>query len=191
MTKKIYTRNDLETVLSLLNEQEKNVNVNISLAKKIIEKTILDSEKLSLFCSKTIDVLKDVEFKHAEYEDIKRFVYREFEDIERGDERRKEKFNIYGLKKIVSLCEIYTQRYNIHIPDFQSDIFIYRVPNQREFDIAKQKFHEVLLYLKGDDVEEPENVTFCVRGTRKFIDMTVNELNNRAWLGFDFRNSEC
>lgn len=190
MTKNIYTQKDLNTVLNLLEEQDENVNVDVTLAKQIIKQYILNGEKLSSFCSKVIEALQDVEFKHANYDEIKRFVYREFEDIEQGDERRKIQFNIYSLKKIVNLCEIYTQRYNIYIPDFLSDIFIYRTPNKREFDIAKTKFNEVLLYFKGDDAEEPENVTFCVRGTRKFIDMSVNELNSRAWLGFDFRNSE-
>ncbi len=102
-------------------------------------------------------------------------------------ERNDQNFDINSMRHLVDHCEIYAQRYDIAIIAPKSNIFIWMTPTQQDFEIAKNKISELLNSFQEVPLRVVEDVTIMIRGKEKFIDIKIKNINDRAWVGFDFR----
>jgi hypothetical protein len=186
MSKKIeevFTLERINQVNELL-EQEKDVKMDSRTAFEVI-KTILGADLLNIFIDNALHEIKGAIFNPLNFEQIRDFIELEFEMVQR---RGIHDFDIREMRHLVDNCEIYAQRYDIRINDPKSNIFIWRTPTQKEFEIAKSKISELLeSFRQGENQGNVADVTLMVRGKRDFIDITIHQINHRAWVGFDFR----
>lgn len=179
----VFTLERINEVVEFL-EQDKYVTMDSCTAFEVI-KTILTEEQLYNFIDNALDELGRVNFVPLNFEQIREYIEQEFEMLQRINEQD---FDIHKMRHLVDDCEIYAQRYNIVINDPKSNIFIWRVPSEQDFRIVKSKIIELLVsFMLGENQQKIDDVTIMIRGKAKFIDIDIENINNRAWVGFDFR----
>lgn len=179
----LFTREKLQEVIELV-EQGKYVTMDSNTSMEAI-KTILTDEQLNDFIDNALNGLEDLNFIPLNFEQIREYIEREFEVLQR---KKEHDFDIEEMRRLVDSCEIYAQRYEIALSNPKSNIFIWRTPTQQDFEIAKDKVSELLNSFKhGVNYQNVEDVTIMIRGKEKFIDIKIENINNRAWVGFDFR----
>ena len=179
----VFTLERIDEVNTYLN-QGKYVTTDLKTAFEAI-KTILTEEQLNEFIINALNGLNASTFIPLNFKQIRNYINHEFEMIER---RGVQNFDIDKMRHLVDYCEIYAQQYDIKIKNPKSNIFIWRIPSQEYFDIAKNTIMAILNELnKGQDIQEIEGVTITIRGKEKFLDINIEGINDEAWVGFDFR----
>jgi hypothetical protein len=179
----VFTRERITEVIELL-EQDKYVTMDSITAFEAF-KTILTDEQLNAFINNALQALGGITFSSLNFNQIREYIEHEFQ---MHQERNDQNFDINSMRHLVDHCEIYAQRYDIAIIDPKSNIFIWRTPTQHDFDIAKNKIAELLNSFQNlTNDENVEDVTIMIRGKEKFIDIQIENINDRAWIGFDFR----
>ncbi len=179
----VFTRERITEVIELL-EQDKYVTMDSITAFEAF-KTILTDEQLNAFINNALQALDDITFSSLNFNKIREYIEQEFKMLQ---ERNDQNFDINSMRHLVDHCEIYGQRYDIAISDPKSNIFIWRTPTHQDFDIAKNKISELLnSFQNGTNDQNVEDVTIMIRGKEKFIDIKIENINDRAWVGFDFR----
>ncbi|MBM3456406.1 MAG: hypothetical protein FJX80_14920 [Bacteroidetes bacterium] len=179
----VFTLERINEVNELL-EQDKYVTMDSSTAFEVM-KTILTYEQLNNFIINALHEIGGVNFIPLNFDQIRGYIEHEFEMLQM---RNEQEFDINEMRHLVDNCEIYAQRYNIAINQPRSEIFIWRTPSQHDFEVAKNKISEVLeSFRQGEEQQNIDGVTIMIRGKTKFIDINIENINNRAWVGFDFR----
>ncbi len=179
----VFTRERIKEVIELLS-QDKYVTMDSITTLEAI-KTILSDKQLNEFIENGLQALDNSTFSPLKFEQIKEYIEHEFHMLQ---ERNDQNFDITSMRQLVDHCEIYAQRYDIGISEPKSNIFIWRTPTQQEFNIAKDKILELLRsFQQNDNVQNIEDITIMIRGNEKFIDIKIENINDRAWVGFNFR----
>jgi hypothetical protein len=170
--------------VNVLLEQDKYVTMDSRTAFEVM-KTILTVEQLNIFIDNALNEMEGINFIPLNFEQIREYIEHEFEMLQRRNEQG---FDINAMRHLVDNCEIYAQRYDIAINNPISNIFIWRTPTQQDFAIAKSKISELLArFRQGENQQNVEDVTLMIRGKEKFIDIKIENINDKAWVGFDFR----
>ncbi len=179
----VFTLERINEVNELL-EQDKYVTMDSRTAFEAM-KTILTVEQLNIFIDNALNEIEGANFMPLNFEQIREFVEHEFEMLQR---RNEQDFDINEMRHLFDACEIYAQRYDMAINNPKSNIFIQRTPSQQDFEIAKNKISELLTsFRQGENQQNVDDVTIMIRGKEKFIDIKIENINDRAWVGFDFR----
>ena len=165
-------------------EQDKYVTMDSRTAFEVM-KTILTVEQLNNFIDNALYEIAGANFIPLNFEQIREYIEQEFEMLQR---RNEQDFDINEMRHLVDNCEIYAQRYDIAINIPKYNIFIWRTPSQEDFETAKNKISELLAtFRQGENQQNVDGVTIMIRGKEKFIDIKIENINDRAWVGFDFR----
>jgi hypothetical protein len=179
----VFTLEGINKVNELL-EQDKYVTMDSRTAFEVM-KTILTVEQLNDFITNALNKIGGVNFIPLNFGQIRKYVEHEFRMLQM---RNVQEFDINGMRHLVDNCETYAQRYDIAIDQPKSNIFIWRTPSQQDFEVAKNKISEILTsFSKGENQQNIDDVTIMIRGKEKFIDIKIENINDRAWVGFDFR----
>ena len=178
----VFTLDRINEVNELL-EQDKYVTMDSRTAFEVM-KTILTVEKLNIFIDNALNEIEGVTFIPLNFEQIREYIEHEFEMLQMRNELE---FDIDEMRHLVDSCEIYAQRYDIAINHPKSNIFIWRTPSHQDFEIAKIKISEILAsFRQGENQQNIDGVKIMIRGKGKFIDIDIENINDRAWVGFDF-----
>lgn len=179
----VFTLERINEVNELL-EQDKYVTMDSTTAFEVM-KTIVSVEQLNIFIDNALNEIEGANFIPLNFEQIREYIEHEFERLQSRNEKD---FDINEMRHLVDDCEIYAQRYDIAINHPKSNIFIRRTPSQQDFEIAKNKILDLLeSFRQGENQENIDDVTIMIRGKEKFIDIKIENINDRAWVGFDFR----
>lgn len=179
----VFTLERINEVIELL-EQDKYVTMDSRTAFEVI-KTLLTVEQLNEFIENALIEIEGANFIPLNFEQIREYIEHEFEMLQRINEQD---FDIVEMRRLVDNCEIYAQRYDFRINNPKSNVFIWRTPSQEDFETAKDKVLEILnSFNQGVNQQNVDDVTIMIRGKEKFIDINIANINDKAWIGFDFR----
>lgn len=101
-------------------------------------------------------------------------------------------FNTDDINGTLDSYSSLAQRLRIDIEGTKAQPFIFRTPNADEFDKARTSLILIVELFKriGDNLTDTHNiqgVTMTIREDSKFFDVKIDEINDRAWCGFDCR----
>ena len=167
----------------------KLVEFNIQDAYELINKTQGLGDVFDKFLDGASDTVKNVEFQPVQIKDTREYLVHHF----KMEKVKRRKANIpVQINHAMDMAEIYLQKYNINIKGTNGQIFIWRTPSKKDFDLAKSIILEVLEnFIKVRDGAASNNGEGMVqvRGIQKFFDIKTgnNALNSAAWIGIDFR----
>lgn len=184
----LYTYDNIESALLLLDE-DKYVTMDLLSVYYVISKRILPEDEFKQFVSKSLVSIEPVEFSPLNIQQIKEYIRHEYVRFSGQDHNQ---FNLDALMQMFDHCEIYAQRYDINIDATSINIFIYRTPSLTDFNAAKAAVIQILKLFQKK-IDNPEDmitlagVNFMVRGNSRFIDIEIDGIHSRAWVGFDMR----
>jgi hypothetical protein len=179
----VFTLERIQEVKTLLKEG-KYVTMDSITALEAI-KTILTIGQLKEFITNALQALENITFSLLNFDQTREYIEHEFQMPRQPNGQN---FGINEMRLLFDHCEIYAQRYDIPISNPKSNIFIQRTRTQKDFDIAKGKIVELLKsFQKGENVQNIKDITVMIRGNDKFMDIEIENINDRAWVGFDFR----
>jgi hypothetical protein len=179
----VFTSERIREVIELL-QQDKYVTMDSNTALEAI-KTILTAEQLSVFIDNALEALENTTFSPLNFEQIREYIEREFQMLQ---ERNDQNFDINSMRQLFDNCEIYAQRYDIDVINPKSKVFIWWTPTQQDFNVAKNKISELLnSFQEGANGNNLKDVKIMIRGKEKFVDIKIENINDKAWVGFDFR----
>jgi hypothetical protein len=195
----VFTIDQIDEVVELLN-QDKYVTMDLVTAFEAIKRTLFDESELVDLGYKILFTTVDEHFTPLDVDDIRSYIDHELTERKHTEEiMKKENFRFRGremngideIRQIIDDCEINAQKYDYPLIEPQTNIFIYRTPTKNDFDRAI-KIIDKIAYKFGNCLETKvaniEGVTLTIRGKGRFIDINIEGINDRAWVGFDFRN---
>lgn len=180
MIEYVYTFNQLKEVKNLL-ELGKYVIMDVQTAGYIM-RTFLSEDQIQSFVEKGTNELTNSQFSPMTYDQrVKDYFIHELVS------QSNRKLGLETARSIVNNCEVYVQDYDYPIDFPKSNIFIMRTPTQTDFDTAKNTLIKILTSIGSNSSYNIDGVSIMVRGKRNFIDVEIENIHDKAWVGFDFR----
>ncbi len=174
-------------------QANKHVELDILTAYHVICQTQLLGNDWNVFLDNASNAILNVKFDPCiPLNDLRSYVLHELEMPVRDEDHQTLPDRVSG---IFHNAAIYLQRYDIKIDGTKGQVFIYRTPTQSDFDKARSVvvlILELFRHAAGNTANSvninSEELTITVRGMEKFFDVNIKVgINDRAWVGFDFR----
>jgi hypothetical protein len=128
------------------------------------------------------------QFKPLTFDDVEEYITQELRQFQPNQNQAMPDLII----EMLDHCRIYGQRKDIPVQGTKAHPFIYRTPDANEFNKARSVLVVILELFRryGNNLNDSHNipgVSMTIRKDEKFFDVKIENINDHAWCGFDFR----
>lgn len=185
--KMVYTMQNLQDAVNEI-RNGKYVELEVPAAYHAIVATQNLGDDWGVFLENAPAAILCSQFKPLTFDDVQEYITNQLRHP-RPDQNQPANELI---KEMLEDCKVYGQRKDIPVEGTNAHVFIFRTPDANDFDKARAVLVLILELFRrlGNSLNDSHNlpgVTIMIRKDEKFFDVKIDDINDRAWCGFDFR----
>ena len=183
----LYTMKNLQDGIKQI-QQGEYVDFEVPAAYHAIIKTQNLGNDWNIFIKNASTSILNAMFEVLAFDDIKNYIEHETQRPPNNQNH----FTSADITNMLGHCEVYAQRRDIEVKGTKAHAFIFRTPSAVEYNTARATLVLIVeLFRKiGGNLNDTHNIPgvgITIRKDEKFFDVKIDEINDRAWCGFDFR----
>jgi len=168
----------------------KSVVVELGMAHAIVQATQSLGSDWDVFLKNAPRAVQRARFKPPTARRIGNYLLAEMQKPNRQGLTQSDR-----MTRLLEDAEIYLVRHEIKVEGSKGEVFIWRTPTEKDFEVARAAVLQTLEVLA--QTAQPSTcgtkgtstgVSLMIRGLERFFDLKISSrINQEAWVGFDFR----